>query len=128
MSEFGHIHAGGAGFRVDGWGAGPFFIEAGGKKFRFGDSDRFGPFLCDRHGDPLTNELPPERSPFWLAHRAWVKQGRRLADDGETCIFDPLKPTVIRIKPNREIVVIEKGDDGGPCLDESGRRWRSLEA
>lgn len=128
MSEFGHSHAIGAGFCVDGWGAGPFWIEAKGKKFRFGDSDLFGPFLCDRHGDPLKNELPPECSPFWTAHRVWVRQGRRLADDGKTCVYDWPKPTIIRITAARQIIVVEQGDECGWYLDEAGRRWRSVEA
>jgi len=90
--EFGHFAALGAGFCIDGWGAGPFVIKAKGKQYRFGDSDRFGPFLANRHGDPIANPYPAERSPFWRAHRLWAKQGRRLAPDGAMCVWDEPPP------------------------------------
>jgi len=87
MTDFGHMGAITPNVCIDVWGAGPFFIEAGGQRFRFGDSDRFGPYLANRHGDPLANPWPAERSPFWRAHRIWVRQGRRL-EDGVNCIWD----------------------------------------
>lgn len=114
MSEFGHIATSGAGFRVDTWGAGPFVIEAGGKSFRFEDSDRFGPALLKPDGELRADPWPPERSPFWMAHRAWVKQGRRVTDDGVTCIYEPLKPTKVRHMGGKHYLVVEHGDDDGP--------------
>ena len=46
---------------------------------------------------------------------AWVKQGRRLAPDGITCIYEyePPKPTKIRMVDQRNAVVVEHGDEGG---------------
>ena len=111
MSEFGHVGRTGAGFCVDTWGVGPFLIEAGGKTFRFEDSDRFGPALCKQNGDLLANPYPPERSPFWKAHTAWVRQGRRL--DGNQCVYEPLRPTKVRHMGGRHYQVIETGDEGG---------------
>jgi hypothetical protein len=120
--EFGHsagaIHKG----RVDCWGTGPFIIEAEGKKFRFGDSDRFGPYLCDKHGDPLANELPPERSGFWIAHRSWVRGGRRVDADGVTCIYDLLRPTTYRRIAGNHAVIVEAGDEGGGYIEIKGKR------
>jgi hypothetical protein len=102
MTEFGHNAISGPGFHADSWGAGPFVIHAEGKSFRFGDSDRFGPYLADRHGDPLRNEYPPTRSPFWRAHRIWVRQGRCLAED--------------RIS-KRSAVVVDGGDEDGKTIE-----------
>lgn len=113
--EFGHTYAVGEGWHVDTWGSGSFVIEAGGKQFRFEDSDRFGPALINMCGDPLANPWPPERSPFWAAHRAWVKQGRRTTD-GITCVYEPLKPTKVRHIRRRQYLVVEHGDEGGPTV------------
>lgn len=120
MGDFGHFSATGAGFHVDGWGAGPFFIEANGKRYRFEDSDQFGPALVDRRGDPIKNPWPNETSPFWPAHTAWVKGGRKLADDGVTCVYTLPRPTVVRIK-GRQIIVISEGDEDGGYVTEAGR-------
>jgi hypothetical protein len=113
MTEFGHIAYRGPGFRVDTWGAGPFVIKAGGKSWRFEDSDRFGPALCRKNGDLLANPYPPERSPFWAAHLAWVRQGRRVAEDGEFCVWEPLRPTKVRHIGGARHVVVEHGDPDG---------------
>jgi hypothetical protein len=110
VSEFGHFYARGDGFCIDSWGAGPFLIEAGGKQYRFEDSDRFGPSLIKKNGDPLANPYPGERSPFWKAHYAWLKQGRRVAEDGVTCIWEPLKPSLAVRKGRGFVLVVEHGD------------------
>ena len=86
MAEFGHVGIIGGGVCIDSWGAGPFVIGHEGKSWRFEDSDRFGPHLVRKDGE-IAARQPGERSPFWDAHRAWVFQGRRLADDKMTCIF-----------------------------------------
>lgn len=88
MSEFGHFAARGKGVFLDSWGGGPFVIYARGRRYRFEDSDRFGPYLVRKSGEIRHNPYPPEKSPFWRAHRLWVKQGRRVAEDGITCIWD----------------------------------------
>lgn len=79
-----------------------------------------------RHGQPFTqafglllaNPYPGERSPFWKAHRLWVSQGRRLAEDGITCIYDIpiLKPTKVRKVGRGKYIIIEKGDEGGEFI------------
>ncbi len=109
MAEFGHIGIIGGGVCLDGWGVGPFVINAGGKtSYRFNDSDRFGPLLP-------TNQ-PGERSPFWKAHRLWKRQGRRLADDGVTCIYDPPRPTLYK-KVGRMNLIVEHGDEDGDNIE-----------
>jgi len=109
MGDFGHSGVIVGGTCFDTWGAGPFVITAKGKSFRFEDSDRFGPSLVKKNGD-ISDKQPSERSPFWAAHSAWVKQGRRLADDKVTCIYEPLKPTVLQRIGGRHFKVIEQGD------------------
>ncbi|MDR3495344.1 MAG: hypothetical protein P4L82_12155 [Ancalomicrobiaceae bacterium] len=84
MGEFGHTFGNVSGDHFDAWGAGPFEIIADGKRWRFEDSDRFGPLIIDQNGDPLLQQ-PKERSPFWAAHAQWVASGRRVAADGMTC-------------------------------------------
>lgn len=117
MSEIGHIGRIGGGVCIDAWGSGPFFIKAGGKSFRFGDSDRFGPYLATKHGDP-TNAYLSERSPFWRAHRIWVRQGRRLEDDGKTCVWDEPKPSKVRRLSRSSVYQIEAGEEDGKMLVE----------
>ncbi len=115
MAEFGHIASIGGGICIDAWGAGPFVISAGGKLFRFEDSDRFGPSLIKKNGDICTNPWPCERSPFWRAHRLWVRQGRR-TEDGVICVWDEPKPTKYR-KIGRTRVIIENGDEDGGYIE-----------
>lgn len=111
MTDLGHFGTSRGGVCVDIWGAGPFVITAGGKQFRFEDSDRFGPALVGKSGALLANPYPPERSPFWGAHRAWVAQGRRL--NGNICMFNIPKPTLYRKDAKGRAVVVEHGDEGG---------------
>lgn len=114
-SDFGHLSASwtwhGMPLHIDGWGTGPFVIEAGGKTFRFEDSARFGPNLVKANGELASSDLPGARSPFWQAHLAWIRQGRKLADDGVTCIYRPFKPTKVRHVGGNNYVVVEYGDD-----------------
>ena len=88
MSEFGHIHATAAGCHIDIWGEGPFIIEYLGRTYRFEDSDRFGPVPLKKNGWEVKEPgYFAERNPFWYAWGKWVEQGRRLSDDGQTCIW-----------------------------------------
>lgn len=116
MTEFGHVYGGGNGFRFDRWGVGPFTIAADGKSFRFEDSDRFGPALINSKGDPLKNRWPPERSPFWRAHRIWVRQGRR-TEDGVKCIWDEPKPNKFYRINRRNSFLVEAGDEDGAWIE-----------
>lgn len=116
--EFGHnatIILGVACF--DAWGSGPFIIEAEGKTFRFGDSDRFGPYLCDRLGDPVATPYPPERSPFWRAHRIWKRQGRKVAADGVTCLWAEPKPDKGFRIGRRSFFLVEDGEEDGEFIE-----------
>lgn len=74
--EYGHNAFQGKGIFMDGWGAGPYVLTAGGKTFHFEDSDRFGPNWLKANGEPR-DEFIPEKSPFWAAWKRWVAEGRR---------------------------------------------------
>lgn len=88
MSEdFGHTAINGKDFHVDIWGSCPFKITVNGETFLFEDSDRFGPAQVNKKGDP-TNVFFAARSPFWRGWKLWKEQGRRIAKDGKTCIWD----------------------------------------
>lgn len=115
--EFGHHFARGDGTCIDAWGSGAFVIEASGKSYRFEDSDRFGPSLIKRNGDFLANPYPPERSPFWRAHRLWVRQGRRVTDDGVTCVWHEPTPTKVVRLSRRASFIIENGEEDGVCVE-----------
>lgn len=117
MSEFGHFGRISGVFCIDAWGAGPFVITHQDKSYRFEDSDRFGPVLLNKNGEPSERQ-PGERSPFWDVHSLWRKQGRRLEEDGTTCIFDvlALKPTFYR-KIGGQNFIIEDGDEGGEFIE-----------
>lgn len=121
VGEFGHIGVIGAGFCIDRWGAGPFELEVDGKRHRFEDSDRFGPSRVKANGDICANPLWPERHPFWAAHAAWRKQGRRLSDDGITCVWEPPKPTTYYKVGRKNAVIVEHGDDGGEFIEVETR-------
>ena len=117
MSEFGHIGIIGDGFCLDHWGAGPFTITAGGKtEYRFEDSDRFGPLLLTKKDMPAENQ-PGERSPFWKAHRLWKRQGRRTADDGQTCIYDPPRPNYYKKISRGFRLIVGYGDEDGDYIE-----------
>ena len=115
MSEFDHTGIIGTGICIDSWGAGPFVIVVGETRWRFEDSDRFGPLLINRRGEPLSNPYPPERSRFWRAHRIWVRQGRR-TEDGVTCIWDEPKPTKYH-KIGRDRFIVENGEEDGKFVE-----------
>lgn len=91
MTEFGHLHVTTVDVHIDSWGAGPFKIEVvpGGRQFVFEDSDRFGPVPLKKNGwEVRAPGYFAESSMFWPAWQKWRDQGRRLADDRQTCIFD----------------------------------------
>ncbi len=117
MNEFGHTGIVGNGICIDSWGAGPFVIAVGKKKWRFEDSDRFGPLLISARDEPLSNPYPPERSRFWRAHRIWKRQGRR-TKDGVICIWDEPKPTKYR-KIGRIKLIVENGEENGKFVEVS---------
>lgn len=112
-NEFGHDAIVSKDFCIDAWGVGPFVIEVGGKSYRFEDSDRFGPALIKENGDPLTNPWPPERCPFWRAHRLWRRQGRRTHEDGITCRWDEPRPMFVRRFDKRTCLIVENGEEDG---------------
>ena len=115
MTEFGHTGMIGNGLCIDIWGAGPFVIAVDGKSYRFEDSDRFGPCLIKKNGELFDNPYPGERSPFWRAHRIWVRQGRRVEDE-INCIWDEPKPTIVRMLSKRVAVVVENGEEDGEVI------------
>jgi len=115
MTEFGHTGIIGQDFCIDSWGAGPFELEVADKRHRFEDSDRFGPSKVNRNGDTPPNPWWPEGHPFWAAHHAWRKQGKRMAPDSKTCIWEPFKPTTYYLV-GHEMFIVEHGDTDGPLI------------
>lgn len=87
MSEYGHVYWSFGNCFMDSWGVGPYVIEVGTKQYRFEDSDRFGPMRIKKDGELSERPFFAERSPFWYAWGKWVEQGRRLSDDGITCVW-----------------------------------------
>ena len=121
MSEYGHIYASGTivdqPYHVDAWGAGPFTITAKDRQYRFEDSDRFGPHLVTKGGAIRSNPWPPEGSPFWRAHKLWREQGRQIADDAVSCIYEWSDPRPTKyFKRGRQLIVLEHGDIDGPII------------
>ncbi len=114
MAEFGHIASIGDNLCIDVWGAGPFLITVDKKQYRFEDSDRFGPALIKKNDELLANPYPGERSPFWRAHRLWVRQGRQTKDSGE-CVWREPKPTKVR-KIGRSYMIVENGEEDGATI------------
>jgi hypothetical protein len=119
MSEFGHQGIISPLGCVDIWGAGPFTMPVGDKTIRFEDSDRFGPLFVGKRGEPKEDQFLRESSPFWRQHMLWVKQGRRLAADGVTCVWDEPKPNLFRRINRRNAVLVEAGDDDGKYVEIS---------
>lgn len=120
MSDFGHNamafnSAGAYVVRVDSWGDGPFVLEAEGKSFRFEDSDRFGPYLLTKRDEIAANPYPGKYSPFWRAHRIWVRQGRRVEDAGNywKCLWDEPKATVAKHIGGRYYMIVDHGEEDG---------------
>jgi hypothetical protein len=111
MSEFGHFGAVGNGFCIDAWGAGPFILG----EWIFEDSDRFGPLLLDKIGNPLEKQ-PSERSSFWRPYHIWLNQGRKVESDGKTCVWQQPKPTKVMRLGKRTAIVIENGDELGEII------------
>lgn len=115
--EFGHSSMNlGDGCFIDTWGSGPFVLNVEGKSHRFEDSDRFGPSRIKKNGDICENPSWPERSPFWRAHRIWVRQGRRVMDDSVSCVWDEPKPTILQKMGVRNALVVENGDEDGRVI------------
>ena len=121
--EFGHFAENVAGFHLDTWGAGDFEITIDGKAYRFEDSDRFGPALVKKNGDLRDNPCPPENSPFWRAHAIWRRQGRRLADDGVTCIWDEPKPQIIQHLGGKHFLIVDAGEEDGKIIKLPAKRF-----
>lgn len=109
-AEFGHESYSGDGFNLDTWGSGPFVIVADGKSLTFEDSDLFGPSIVGKNGY-VKNKQPIERSPFWRAHRIWVRQGRRT--NGDLCIWDEPAPSKAMKLTGRSAYLLEHGDEDG---------------
>lgn len=63
-------------FFVDSWGAGPFSLRVGRRRYYFTDSDMFGPLLETKHGRVISRQ-PKDNSQFWPAYTMWRKLGRR---------------------------------------------------
>ena len=96
MGDFGHCFASGTfpdeRFHIDAWGTGPFFIRVLGKRYKFEDSDMFGPFLLNKDGSVSSKQPISERHPFWLGYQMWRNGGRRVRWGGRVCVYEKPKP------------------------------------
>ncbi len=121
-SNFGHMATvgkiGSYAVRMDSWGDGPFVLEVDGKSFRFEDSDRFGTSLLTKSNEVAKNPSPGVRSPFWRAHRIWVRQGRRTEEfeDHWKCVWDEPKPRIVNHIGGRNYWIEESGDPDGKTI------------
>lgn len=76
MENFGHIaHSFGSTF-IDTWGAGPYTLRVGKRRYYFTDSDMFGPLLESKAGRVLDVQPISEEHPFWAAYHMWRRGGR----------------------------------------------------
>lgn len=117
MSEFVHKHFSSCTTFIDSWGAGPFVIKNEGKSFRFEFSERFGPIPLRPDNEIDEKYNWPGRSPFWPALHQWIKGGKRVAEDGVTCVWDHLRPNKFYRIAGKHIVIVEHGDEDGPMVD-----------
>ena len=67
-------------------------IQVGRKLVLFEDSEQWGPSLINQRGEILVKQ-PGERSPFWDAYHAWVRQGKRVADG--VCLWEEQPPVEV---------------------------------
>ena len=117
MVEYGHTGIIGNGICLDAWGAGPFIMPIAGRARRFEDSARFGPMILTKNDDPSSWQ-PGENHIFWDWYERWVRDGRRVEDDGMTCIVAPPKDTLYRMVGRRRMLV-QEGDRDGKLIDVS---------
>jgi len=68
-------------------------ITVAGKVFRFDFSQRFGPLFVDANGRELSRQPGPKRE-VWKAVTYWLRQGKRVGEDG-LCIWDYPRPTTL---------------------------------
>jgi hypothetical protein len=114
MAEYGHFGRVVAGCAIDAWGAGPFILRDKGKEWSFEFSDRFGPILLNKDGEPRALQPISPKHPFWRPFNAWLAQGKKV-EDGVAVWREPL-PTVLRHIVGRHYAVEEKGEDGGQTI------------
>jgi len=71
-------------------------IKVLGKEYIFDFSERFGPLLVKKNGDPCVNQPVSERHPFWKGFTPWLNQGKRVEDG--VCIWElePKKSVKLR--------------------------------
>jgi hypothetical protein len=76
-ASFGHqaINLGGA--HIDTWGAGPFTIRIGRRRYYFTDSDMFGPLLESKDGRVLESQPILPAHSFWMPYHMWRAGGRK---------------------------------------------------
>lgn len=77
MADFGHLSASFGTTFIDGWGAGPYTLRIGKRRYYFTDSDMFGPLLESKHGRILDAQPVSESHPFWGPYYMWRSGGRR---------------------------------------------------
>ena len=77
MTNFGHSSESFYGGFIDSWGAGPYTLRVGSRRYYFTDSDMFGPLIENKHGKVLDNQPVSERHPFWAAYLMWRNGGRQ---------------------------------------------------
>lgn len=87
-------------------------IAVNGKDYRLLWSDRWGPCVGDRHGDPA-NKQPGPRHEFWRAASLWNRQGKRR--EGLRAVWHEPAPEILqnlgRYRRGIEIRVVQAGED-----------------
>jgi hypothetical protein len=114
MSDYGHFGSVANGFAIDTWGAGPFTICDKDKQWSFEFSDRFGPLLLDRHGEPSKRQPVGARHPFWKPFNCWLSQGKQV-QDGVAAWHEPL-PMVLRQIVGRCYEIQQEGEEHGETI------------
>lgn len=74
--SFGHSFMSRGSTFIDAWGAGPYTLRVGKRRYYFTDSDMFGPLLESKYGRVLDRQPVSETHPFWPAYTMWRNGGR----------------------------------------------------
>ena len=114
MAEYGHFGSITNGCSIDAWGAGPFTLRDKDRQWSFEFSDRFGPVLLDKDGEPLRRQPISPRHPFWKPFNAWLSQGKRVANG--VAIHQNPRAIVAKHVGGRNYVIEHPGEDGGDLV------------
>lgn len=83
---------------------GDYRIKVDGKIYTFEFSDRFGPIVLNRRGDPMSKQ-PGPKNKFWWAVSSWKQRGKEIDDDG-LCVWFTEPEDILRHIAGRHYIVI----------------------